>query len=39
MSMEEELAVYVSYIIELKDITVKQIIGIFHDHSIDARVG
>ena len=39
MSMEEELAEYLSYILELKDETVKQIIGIFHDHSKEARVG
>ena len=39
MSMEEELAEYLSYILELKDKTVKQIIGIFHDHSKEARVG
>ena len=39
MTMEEELAEYLSYILELKDETVKQIIGIFHDHSKEARVG
>ena len=39
MSIEEELAEYLSYILELKDETVKQIIGIFHDHSKEARVG
>ena len=39
MSMEEELAEYLSYILELKDKTVQQIIGIFHDHSKEARVG
>ena len=39
MSIEEELAEYLSYILELKDETVQQIIGIFHDHSKEARVG
>ena len=39
MTMEEELAEYLSYILELKETTVQQIIGIFHDHSKEARVG
>ena len=39
MTMEEELAEYLSYILELKEKTVQQIIGIFHDHSKEARVG
>ena len=39
MSMEEELAEYLSYILELKEGTVKQIIGIFHDYSKEAKVG
>ncbi|HCT53935.1 MAG TPA: hypothetical protein DF712_15915 [Balneola sp.] len=39
MSMEEELAEYLSYILELKEETVKQIIGIFHDYSKEAKVG
>ena len=39
MSMEEELAEYLSYILELKDDTVTQILGIFHDHSKNAEVG
>ena len=38
MSMEEELAEYLSYILELKEGTVKQIIGIFHDYSKEAKV-
>ena len=39
MSIEEELAEYLSYILELKEGTVKQIIGIFHDYSKEAEVG
>ena len=39
MSMEEELAEYLSYILEIKDDTVTQILGIFHDHSKNAEVG
>ena len=39
MSIEEELAEYHSYILELKEGTVKQIIGIFHDYSKEAEVG
>ena len=39
MSMEEELAEYLSYILELKEETVTQILGIFHDHSKNAEVG
>ena len=39
MSIEEELAEYLSYILELKEETVQQIIGIFHDYSKEAKVG
>ena len=39
MSIEEELAEYLSYILELKEGTVKQIIGICHDYSKEAEVG
>ena len=39
MTMEEELAEYLSYILELKDETVTQILGIFHDNSKNAEVG
>ena len=39
MSIEEELAEYLSYILELKDETVKQIIGIFHDYSKEVKMG
>ena len=39
MSIEEELAEYLSYILELKEETVQQIIGIFHDYSKEANVG
>ena len=39
MSIEEELAEYLSYILELKEETVQQIIGIFHDYSKEAEVG
>ena len=39
MTMEEELAEYLSYILELKEETVTNILGIFHDNSKNAEVG
>lgn len=39
MSIEEELAEYLSYILELEEIKVKKILGVFSDYAKEADVG
>ena len=39
MTIEEELIEYLSYILELEDGQVKEILGVYHDYSRDIAVG
>ena len=39
MSIEDELVEYLSYILELKDEQVKEILGVYHDYSRDIAMG
>jgi len=39
MTIEEELVEYLSYILELEDEQVKEILGVYHDYSRDIAVG
>jgi len=39
MTIEEELIEYLSYILELEDEQVKEILGVYHDYSRDIAVG
>ena len=39
MSMEDELAEYLSYILELEDNKVKEVLSTFHDYSKEIAVG
>ena len=39
MSMEDELAEYLSYILELEDTKVKEVLSTFHDYSKEIAVG
>ena len=39
MTIEEELVEYLSYILELKENQVKEILGIYHDYARDIAMG
>ena len=39
MTIEDELIEYLSYILELEDGQVKEILGVYHDYSRDIAVG
>ena len=39
MTIEEELVEYLSYILELKENQVKEVLGIYHDYARDIAMG
>ena len=39
MTIEDELVEYLSYILELNENQVKEIIGVYHDHARDIAMG